>query len=78
MQRNPYKETLFCYTIRFHSMKVEWDENKCIHSAECVKNLPSVFMVKDGKFVIEPTGAPADDIRRVVDMCPSGALKASD
>lgn len=59
-------------------MNVEWDENKCIHSAECVKNLPSVFMVKDGKFVIEPTGASDDDIRRVVDMCPSGALTSSD
>ena len=57
-------------------MKVTWDETKCIHSAKCVQNLPSVFKVEDGRFVIVPDGAPAEDIKRVVGMCPSGALNA--
>lgn len=59
-------------------MKVEWDQTTCIHAAECVKNLPAVFMVKDGKFVIDQTGASDDEIRRVVRMCPSGALSVSE
>ncbi|MXX21278.1 MAG: hypothetical protein F4W68_00595 [Cenarchaeum sp. SB0661_bin_35] len=59
-------------------MKVEWNQDKCIHSAECVKNLPAVFMVKGGKFVIDQSGAPKDEIRRVVGMCPSGALEITE
>ena len=59
-------------------MKVEWNQDKCIHSAECVKNLPAVFMVKDGKFVIEQAGAPEGEIKRVVGMCPSGALTVTE
>ncbi|MXY61461.1 MAG: hypothetical protein F4Y82_05050, partial [Cenarchaeum sp. SB0665_bin_23] len=53
-------------------------QDKCIHSAECVKNLPAVFMVKGGKFVIDQSGAPKDEIRRVVGMCPSGALEITE
>jgi len=56
-------------------MKVTWDEKICIHSANCTKNLPSVFQVKDGKFVITQDGAPEDKIRETVKACPSGALK---
>ena len=59
-------------------MKVEWDQDKCIHSAECVKNLPSVFTVQDGRFVIIQDGAPESEIHRVVSMCPSGALRVSE
>ncbi len=56
-------------------MKVTWDENICIHSGKCVKNLPSVFTKQDGKFVIIQDGAPEDQIRKVVKECPSAALK---
>ena len=47
-------------------MKISWDEKTCIHSAKCVGNLPSVFKVQDGKFVIIQDGASAAEIRRVV------------
>ncbi len=56
-------------------MKVSWDENTCIHSGKCVKNLPSVFSVQNGKFVIVEDGAPEEQVRRVVGECPSKALK---
>ena len=59
-------------------MKVTWDQKICIHSAKCVENLPAVFKVEGGKFVIVQDGAPAEDIRRVVGMCPSGALRISE
>ena len=56
-------------------MKVNWDENICVHSGKCVKNLPSVFTKQDGKFVIIQDGAPEEQIRKTVKECPSGALK---
>lgn len=56
-------------------MKVTYDKEICIHSGNCVKNLPSVFQVQDGKFTIIQDGAPEDQIRQTVSECPSGALK---
>ena len=56
-------------------MKVVWDEKVCIHSANCVKTLPKVFMVKDGNFVIDPSAASESEVRAAVAACPSGALK---
>ena len=59
-------------------MKVKWDDKICIHAGECVKNLPSVFKVVDEKFVIDESGASEDDVKHVVGLCPSGALKVED
>ncbi len=56
------------------SVEINWDEKICIHAGECVKGLPQVFKVEDGKFVIDPGGASVDEIRGVVAKCPSGAL----
>ncbi len=56
-------------------MRVTWDEKTCIHSGECVHNLPSVFTKIDGKFTIIQDGATEEEIRKVVKGCPSGALK---
>jgi uncharacterized Fe-S cluster protein YjdI len=39
-----------------------------------VQGSPSVFKVEDGKFVIDETGAPEEEIRNTVSQCPSGAL----
>ena len=59
-------------------MKVTYDKDTCIHNGQCVRNLPSVFQVKEGKFVIIQDGAPEDKIREVVKNCPSGALQIED
>ena len=56
-------------------MKVKWDDKICIHAGECVKNLPNVFKVVDDKFVIDESGASEDEVKRVVGLCPSSALK---
>ncbi len=70
---------MFFYDKRItYRMKVSWDQKTCIHAAKCVENLPAVFQVQDGKFVIIQDGAPKEDIRRVVGMCPSGALSISE
>lgn len=55
-------------------MKITYDEKVCIHSGKCVKNLPSVFQVKDSKLFIVQDGASEDEIRKVVRACPSKAL----
>lgn len=59
-------------------MKVNWDEKTCVHAGECVKNLPNVFKVEDGKFVIDQSAASDEEIRATVSKCPSGALTISD
>lgn len=56
-------------------MKITWNDKICIQAGVCVKSLPSVFQVKDGKFVINEKGANEDAIRDIVSRCPSGALK---
>lgn len=56
-------------------LKITWDEKICIHSGNCVKTLPTVFQVKDGKFVIIPDGALEEQVRKTVKACPSNALK---
>ena len=55
-------------------MKITYDEKVCIHSGKCVKSLPSVFQVRDSKFVITQDGANEEEIRKTVDECPSKAL----
>jgi len=46
-----------------------------MHAGVCVQTLPSVFQVKDGKFVIIQDGASKNRIREVVNKCPFGALQ---
>lgn len=55
--------------------KVTWDESQCQHAGNCVNGLPSVFRIENGSFVIDENAAAVDEIRAVVDTCPSGALK---
>ncbi len=58
-------------------VKVNWDEDTCIHAGKCVENSPSVFKIIDGKFIIDESGADDQEIRNTVAMCPSGALTCS-
>lgn len=55
-------------------MVVEYDARRCIHAAECVHGLPSVFDPQKRPW-IEPGGAAADELARVVERCPTGALQ---
>ena len=57
------------------ALEVTWDSKVCIHSANCVKTLPQVFKVEDGKFVIDPGAAEDAKVRAVVAACPSKALR---
>jgi len=57
------------------AVQVTWDKNVCIHSGNCVKTLPQVFKVENGKFVIEPQAADEAKVRATVAACPSKALQ---
>ncbi len=57
------------------ALEVTWDSKVCIHSGNCVKTLPQVFKVENGKFVIEPAAADETRLRAAVGACPSHALK---
>jgi uncharacterized Fe-S cluster protein YjdI len=59
-------------------MKVTYDPQVCIHAANCVKSLPTVFKVVDGRFVIDQQGASETAIRQTVAACPSGALRITE
>jgi uncharacterized Fe-S cluster protein YjdI len=52
---------------------VYWDADRCWHSERCTTGVPAVFD-KTARPWVDPDGAPADDIARVIDTCPSGAL----
>jgi CDGSH-type Zn-finger protein len=45
----------------------------CSHRGFCTDNLPTVFRM-DKEPWIDPDGGEADEVARVIEMCPSGAL----
>ncbi|NLO97236.1 MAG: hypothetical protein GX091_04065 [Peptococcaceae bacterium] len=60
-------------TYRNQDLIVYWKPEKCIHVGYCIRNLPSVFNVKKRPW-IDINGAPPEEIIKVIDICPSGAL----
>jgi CDGSH-type Zn-finger protein/uncharacterized Fe-S cluster protein YjdI len=52
---------------------VTWSRRRCIHAADCVMNLPTVFEPGRRPWV-DATQASADTVARVVMRCPTGAL----
>jgi uncharacterized Fe-S cluster protein YjdI len=57
------------------AIEVTYDRKICTHSGNCVKTLPQVFKVEDGKFMIDPSAAEESKVRATVAACPSHALK---
>lgn len=54
-------------------MDVTYDAQRCIHVAECLRRLPTVFD-KSKRPWVEPDQAQADQVAATVLACPSGAL----
>ena len=52
---------------------IVWQNSKCIHSANCVKNNPDVFKPKEKPW-ITTENSTTEKIIETVDKCPSGAL----
>jgi CDGSH-type Zn-finger protein/uncharacterized Fe-S cluster protein YjdI len=58
---------------RGQALDVTFSPPRCIHAAYCVRHLAQVFD-RDRLPWVEPDGASADEVARVVSLCPSGAL----
>ncbi|MBC8124778.1 MAG: (4Fe-4S)-binding protein [Candidatus Kapabacteria bacterium] len=52
---------------------VVWQPEKCLHSANCFRNLPNVFNPRVNPWV-QPENASSAETISVVLGCPSGAL----
>lgn len=52
---------------------IVWQASKCIHSANCVKHLSSVFKPQTQPW-IQMDNATTEEIIATVAKCPSGAL----
>jgi uncharacterized Fe-S cluster protein YjdI/CDGSH-type Zn-finger protein len=68
---NSKKNTIREYTSE--AITVQFDTQRCIHAAECVRGLPQVFDPQKRPWV-QPAAASADEIASVVQRCPTGAL----
>jgi uncharacterized Fe-S cluster protein YjdI len=66
-QRGPAKE------YANESIVVFWEPSYCIHEAECIRGMPSVFDSRARPW-IRVEGADADKLAETILKCPSGAL----
>ncbi|HEV7146706.1 MAG TPA: (4Fe-4S)-binding protein [Pedococcus sp.] len=55
-------------------IEVSFEAALCIHARECVRGLPAVFD-RDRRPWVLADNALADDVSRVVERCPTGALQ---
>lgn len=61
------------HSYESEDITIEFDSKRCIHSAECVNNLPSVFN-PDNKPWVTPEEASVEKLKETVHHCPTGAL----
>jgi CDGSH-type Zn-finger protein/uncharacterized Fe-S cluster protein YjdI len=57
-------------------VSVQFNASRCIHAAECVHGLPTVFDPQARPW-IQPGKATSDEVVAVVARCPTGALQAT-
>jgi len=55
---------------------IYWNPQRCTHDSNCFMNLKEAFNPEARPWV-NPSGAPAEDIIKTINRCPSGALKYS-
>ena len=55
------------------NIDVTFDPKRCIHAAECVNKLARVFDTSRRPWILTDN-SEADEVARVVELCPSGAL----
>jgi uncharacterized Fe-S cluster protein YjdI len=53
---------------------VFFNTNICAHAGNCVRGNPDIFDTKRRPWILPDNGS-SDEVVRVIDTCPSGALK---
>ncbi len=64
-------------TYKGKSITIHDNRGICSHAGFCTDNLPGVFRMGTEPW-IDPDGADIEEIKRVIRMCPSGALSYSE
>ena len=72
--RAPREITAMQHDFKGKLVTVSYDDEVCVHAAQCVGSLRAVFD-PDRTPWVDPDGASIEAIRRAVDACPSGALE---
>lgn len=62
-------------TVAGREVIVHFDGTRCIHSRNCVLRHPEVFVPNVKGAWIRPDAAPADEVIRIGQLCPSGAIR---
>ncbi|MCA0272724.1 MAG: CDGSH iron-sulfur domain-containing protein [Proteobacteria bacterium] len=62
-------------TVKGRDVTIHFDGSRCIHSRNCVLHHPDVFVPNVKGEWIHPDAAPADEVIRIGQMCPSGAIR---
>lgn len=62
-------------TVRGREVTIHFDGKLCVHSRHCVLSHPEVFVPNVKGDWIHPDAAPADEVIRIGQMCPSGAIR---
>ncbi|MGL4309231.1 MAG: CDGSH iron-sulfur domain-containing protein [Paracoccaceae bacterium] len=62
-------------TVKGSKVTVIFDGKRCIHSRNCVLGHPEVFVPNVKGDWIFPDAAPAEDVIRIGQNCPSGAIR---
>lgn len=62
-------------TVKGSKVTVVFDGKRCIHSRNCVLGHPEVFVPNVKGDWIFPDAAPAEDVIRIGQNCPSGAIR---
>jgi len=60
-------------TYTGEAIEVHWEPRLCIHTQNCVRELPEVFKAEERPWIVVE-GADADRIAATVEQCPTGAL----
>lgn len=62
------------------AVKITIDRDKCVGAAACVAIAPEAFELddQDKAIVIDPAGAPIEDIQEAADRCPTQAITVSE
>ena len=61
-------------TYQNNDLIVYWYPERCAHPGTCLRLLPKVFCA-DRRPWVDIDAAPAEEIMRCIDCCPSGALQ---
>ncbi len=62
------------HTYKGNGITVSWDKTRCLHVAECVLGLRSVFDTSKKPWV-QPDNEPVNQVASVIHRCPTGALQ---